>query len=219
VFHRRTVAHTAVLTLAFAVLVGLMSTDPESWMNLQDDGVLQQVQVVVLGLALISTLVSLARHPHDRPYWLFLCFPVFFLFWRELDLDQECSWIGIRAFSWADLADPAAPLWIRLALGAMSVGLTLAWCILIATRARTIASSLLQSLRASVLVFGSIALVAMGAAQLWDRHVIPQDHPDPYIEEALELLGEIAALLTLETLGHLSALRKNGGSSRGKAGT
>ena len=185
---------------------------------LAEDGPFQNLQLALLGWALLLCGRGIRRHQGEfRGALVILLGPCFFLFWREADWDKDhvSAWLGaegVRMFSWRYLtAGPEIPLQLKVVLGTISVGLAVAWGFL-CWRFRTSFRILLQFVRARMVsVWLILFLVCLSLAQFPDRKWLPQEyHPtvrEPYIEEAPELLGELALLFAVMTM--LENMRKS----------
>ena len=183
--------------------------EAEEWLSMQEYGLFQNVQAGVLGLALTLSLLSLWRAEGEgRAFWIFVLGFAFFFFGRELDLDQE--FFEDRMFSWAYLFRDSVPLSSKIILGLPSLGLSLTWGSYVAWRAPTLVAAARQRSRAASVVWSALTLACFGLAQVWDKttafqrdwgiEVCDRATKDPYIEEALELLGGVAFVLLIVAL-------------------
>ncbi len=189
------------------LVLGLLGA--EEWLSMQEYGLFQNVQAVLLGWAFALSLLSLWRaEGQTRTFWVFVLGFAFFFFWRELDLDQE--FFEDRMFSWAYLFRDSVPLTNKVILGLPSLGLSLAWGGYMVWRGPTLVAMLRRYNQTPSVVWGGLTLVCFGLAQIWDKatafqrdwgiQIYDRATKDPYIEEAFELLGAVAFVLLILVL-------------------
>ncbi|GMV82390.1 MAG: hypothetical protein AMXMBFR7_35740 [Planctomycetota bacterium] len=199
-------AQALAFALACAACLILNATQPETWLNLEEWGAWQNTQNAVLFLALVLIVRAAVRAQYEaRAAFVFVLGFIFFLFWRELDLDKEL--FGARMFSWTYLewSEDKMSWRVKVLLGGLSIGLSLGYLAFVLLNPRRIFRGLRDRMQPAVVLWGGIGGLFLALAQLWDKaamiyrhlHVTirsPEDK-DPFDEEALELLGEIGMLL------------------------
>jgi hypothetical protein len=170
---------------------------------LAEDGPFQNLQLLLLAWALALCGLGLWRFQEDRRRaMVFLSGPLFYLFWREADWDKDhLSALlgadkGVRMFSWRYLwSGTEVPIRIKVLYGTVSLGLVAAW-LEACRRARATWPMLVHWVSTPPVRFWlGLTLVCLVSSQALERlGLMPHasDVKDPYWEEALELLGEVA---------------------------
>jgi hypothetical protein len=184
---------------------------------LAEGGPFQNLQLAVLGWALLLCAVGIwTRSGTVRGALVFLVGPCFLLFWRESDWDKDYlgPWLGadngVRMFSWAYLVRGAeVPGLLKLVYGVVSLGLTFTW-LAVCWRYRASLRALWELVRSgSAWIWLMVTGLFLGASVVLDKSwLMGAAHRgvrDPYLEEAPELLGELAWLFfILAVLGNAS---------------
>lgn len=172
---------------------------------LAEDGPFQNLQLLVLAGALGLCLLGLGRFRDARRGALvFLVGPLFYLFWREADWDKDHfsallgAQQGVRLFSWRYLwSGSEVPTLLKVLWGGVSLGLLAAW-LRACWRVRTTWPTLTRLVKTPPVRFWLVlTLGCLGLSQMVERIGLVPHVPgvrDPYWEEALELLGELALL-------------------------
>lgn len=164
------------------------------------------MQLALLATALAFAVAGLCRgREPQRAAWMFLLGPLFFLTWREADLDKDylSAWLGapsgVRMFSWKYLTGGAEmPGRLKWLFGLVSLGLVVLW-LGACWRRRTAWRPFRQwigswpvwfwLLGAGIFLALPRLLEHSGLEKRWAPGV-----RDPYLEEAPELLGALAVL-------------------------
>lgn len=195
----------ALITLALH-LADLYRLDPDHSLAgyLAEGGPFQNLQLLLLGWSLALSVWALWRlEGTARGAMVFLVGPLFYLFWREADWDKDIfsAWFGVeqgvRMFSWRYLWKGGELPWqLRLVWGVVSLGLVATWgwaC----WRARKAGRTFWQIMTLIPVWFWlALAVLCLAASQAAERLSLlpPSPARDPYLEEAPELLGELALL-------------------------
>lgn len=189
-------------------LLDLTRLDPDHALPgyLAEGGPFQNLQLILLGWALLLGAVAIWRHRgHDRGAAVFLVGPLFFLFWREADWDKDyfSAWLGtgegVRMFSWKYLwAGSEMPLALRMIFGVVSLGLAAVW-LAACWRVRAAWQTFWRLVWTRPVFFWLVLSgVAFAGAQILDRSgLVPsltRCIRDPYVEEGPELLGALVLL-------------------------
>ncbi len=200
--------------VAACTVLGAFDPDNNKFLNLEEYSPLQNLQAGLLGLALILNIAAIFRtEGQARSFWILLLAVSFFYAWRELDLDKE--FLGARMFSWKYLtqSEEKLPFKYKLLMAIPSISMTVLWLGHFLIRFRSIYRGTLERIQPLTVFWGAIHFIFFFVAQVWDkatmirRHVKlnihDMAHKDPFAEEAMELLGEVAFLFFILTLWNL----------------
>lgn len=167
-------------------------------------------QAALLGLACVLCLWAMVRGGRrnaDFTWWIAPAFICFFMFWREIEIDER--YFHAHAFSWNYLISSSHhdTAWTdRLILAVPSIFLTLVVAVLCLRHARLLLPSLTRrDLRVGLFLLAA-GLALYLVAQVYDRghgllarHGISLpgfvSHRDDFWEETLELAGALAIFM------------------------
>lgn len=216
----RLAVYAAICAAAAGLVAAVRLAVPGSdrWLT-HEYGPVQLFQGSVLVVALIIVVRQLWRlglDQSDSPASATLAFLLFFLAWREIEIDN-LIW-RVHAFSWKYLINPDVSLGVKLGLGTPSIGLALALVVYLIPRAAAAIRLALTRRRAASLWLLLTGLGFLAISQLWDKATSIARHfgvtaflsnsRDPLPEETLELVGELALLFCVIEFAKECAARR-----------